>query len=299
MVSPNSSLTEEEFLSKIVEEQKNDRSKFVLKHSFIKYGPQYINEVVETNDPVASMKLALLNLKKTIQKIGRIHIAADKNYREILTQKTQQLWYFQMRYVLSVIGGVWAEPVSIADGGILFTPISKQKQTEALRYLLDYAFQEITWLRKPHYLQNRNHQFQEDELFTKQKSLLKELLNPSRFRRILMQQNKESLPEDFDHTLVASIHEQLLSQIKTKYNARSVGFYLSYLKTLTDGVHQKKSNYAEIINMMEYSEATKAVFVHQLLAIQKEFKEAVKKEKSIPLKGFYQLALQKIDRCLS
>lgn len=148
-------------------------------------GPAASNEVVETNDPVQSTKMALKNIERVIALLPSACSDQKDNARlERLYKKVLELWGNHMKHVMTLIGGYDIQYKSINQSGKLYTPISWDIQMEALDFLLENVFDPPHWLTKPEFEERTNYSTFPDELVGYQQRLILELIDPARLKRL-------------------------------------------------------------------------------------------------------------------
>ena len=101
-----------------------------------------------------------------------------------LVPETLELWFHEMRHVLSLVGGYTIHYRSEAQPGAVYTPISMEEQRKALRFLLQNAFEVPQWLEHPSFQYRLDEISGSDMLLVYQLQLLSELLGASRMGRL-------------------------------------------------------------------------------------------------------------------
>ncbi len=113
------------------------------------YGTQ--SEAVGDADPVKSTALGFRNLRRVVTYISS---AATKpgedndDLREIYNRTVQQ-WATEASHVATVVGGEQVQYKSGSQSGAVYTPLSRARQQEAMRFLDDNVFQTPTYLIQP------------------------------------------------------------------------------------------------------------------------------------------------------
>ena len=102
------------------------------------------------DDPVKSSKLGIANLKKIVPQIiawtttgekGQTYAEASRLYYAVINQ-----WNNYLYHVMANIGGIYMENTTVGDGVKTFTFVEKEKQQEALQFLLDEVLCYPKWL---------------------------------------------------------------------------------------------------------------------------------------------------------
>jgi hypothetical protein len=113
------------------------------------YGTQ--SEAVGDADPVKSTGLGFRNLRRVVTYISS---AATKpgedndDLREIYNRTVQQ-WATEASHVATVVGGEQVQYKSGSQSGAVYTPLSRARQQEAMRFLSENVFQTPTYLIQP------------------------------------------------------------------------------------------------------------------------------------------------------
>src|SRR5690606_33009943 len=156
-------------------------------------GPETTDEVVDNTDPVQSAALALKNMERVIKLLPKVN-SNKKDYAltQRLYDKTLNLWYNQMRHVMSLIGGYTIQYKSGGQLGNIFTPIPRKKQIEAMDFLLNNVFTIPNWLSSPEVVKRTSHTLNDDRISIIQALLFLELIGAYRMDRLrYMEQSEE------------------------------------------------------------------------------------------------------------
>lgn len=153
-------------------------------------GPESTDEVVDNDDPVKSTEFGLKNIKRVLELLPEVnHGQKDNALLERLNTETLELWYQQMRQVMSLIGGYTIQYKSGSQKGDVYIPIPSKSQEEALDFLLNNAFEVPEWLSKPNFLLRIQYSSNSDKLIGYQLKLLSELLDSFRMKRLELMEN--------------------------------------------------------------------------------------------------------------
>jgi hypothetical protein len=106
------------------------------------------------DDPVRASTFALANLKKVVPNLLEWTSKAGEDYTDLteLYGEALQMYGLYTGHVTNIIGGVYADMKTTEQPGAVFTPVSRQKQKEALRFLAQNVFETPTWLLEPEIL---------------------------------------------------------------------------------------------------------------------------------------------------
>jgi hypothetical protein len=102
------------------------------------------------DDPVKSSAYGIANLKRIMPQIidwtttgekGQTYKEASRLYYSIINQ-----WNNYMYHVMANVGGIYLENTTVGDGVETFTYVEKEKQKEALQFIMDEALTYPKWL---------------------------------------------------------------------------------------------------------------------------------------------------------
>src|SRR4029079_14789961 len=110
-----------------------------------------LNEAVGDADPVKSTRLGFRNLRRVV---GYIAPAATKpgedtdDLRELYDRTVGQ-WATEANHVATVVGGESVQYKSGSQPGAVYTPLSRARQQEAMRFINQNVFETPTYLIQP------------------------------------------------------------------------------------------------------------------------------------------------------
>ncbi len=148
-------------------------------------------EAVGDADAVRATELGLKNLKRVADMLltatstqkGDPYEDLDEIYGRLLGQ-----WRLEMGHVTQLVGGVASQQKHIGQDGVLFTPIPKTRQIEAVKFLNDNAFATPSWVIKPEILRRIEPNGSLDRIKSAQQGLLAQLMSSPRFARLIEQE---------------------------------------------------------------------------------------------------------------
>src|SRR5262245_27922470 len=97
-------------------------------------------------------------------------------------------WRLEMGHVSQIVGGFWSQQKHIGQEGVLFTPVPKERQSEAVKFLNENAFATPSWMVKPEILRRIETNGVTDRIKSTQQGLLSQLVSSSRFSRLVEQE---------------------------------------------------------------------------------------------------------------
>jgi hypothetical protein len=195
-----------------------------LDNPFLRFGgedgPAAVDPTVLTenigNDPVAVTACGLKNLDRVLEYLlaattekGEDYALLEEVYQELLAQRLG--WFMA---VAKQVGGVTENRTLGGRGGEAFVRVPKDKQKEALKFLLDAAFTTPTKLLNPGLVNQFKFAGTAADITAQQRLLLRTLLSPSRLNRLA---DAELLAPDGAYTaveLLTDLQDGLFAELK-------------------------------------------------------------------------------------
>ncbi len=148
-------------------------------------------EAVGDADAIAATTLGLKNLKRvseillsaTSTKEGDPYDDLEELYGRILGQ-----WRLEMNHVARIVGGFDSQQKHVGQEGVIFSPVAKERQIAAVKFLNENAFTTPAWMIRPEILRRIEPNGALDRIKTAQLSVLTQLLDSSRFARLVEQE---------------------------------------------------------------------------------------------------------------
>jgi hypothetical protein len=152
--------------------------------------PGDLSEAVGDGDAVRATTLGLKNLQRvadmlltaTTGKPGEPYDELTEVYGRLVGQ-----WTTEMNHVTSIVGGFLSQQKHIGQTGPRFTPVPKAKQAEAVKFLLDNAFQTPQFMVRPDILRLIQPTGAIPRVRTAQNSVMNSLLQAARLDRLIEQ----------------------------------------------------------------------------------------------------------------
>ncbi len=184
-------------------------------------GPARVDPTVLTenigNDPVQATALGLKNLDRVMDHLlpattekGEDFSLLEEVYGEILSHRARWLGA-----VVKQVGGVVEYRTLGGRGGEAFVRVPKEKQKEAVKFLLDHAFTTPTKLLNPGIINQFKYTGAAAGIAAQQRQLLASLLSADRLARLA---DAELLAPDKAYTvmeLLSDLQEGLFAELKT------------------------------------------------------------------------------------
>jgi hypothetical protein len=175
---------EKPFLNKIAARQETE--------PYLRFGdPDGVDPTAQTEDlgadPVQATKLGMLNLKRVSDmllsattKSGEDYSTLREMYGQVFGQRLRELGH-----VAGLIGGVTATRRIAGQDGPVHVPVSRDRQKEAMSYLLQEGFRAPTELIKPELLRLFEPSGTSERVLMTHRQLLNIVLDNSRLNRLI------------------------------------------------------------------------------------------------------------------
>jgi hypothetical protein len=217
---PEAKTSDEEkpFLDKIARRQ--DTNPFLEFSNFSNYDPSAQTEDM-SNDGIEGTKLGLQNIERimdfiipaTTTKEGDDYGMLNLSYDRVVEQQ-----YRELGHVAMIIGGVVKTEKHIGQDGVVFNPVSYERQKQAMKLLLDKGFTTPLKLVKREVLDLIEPSGNVDQITQAQIRLVKNLLDDAKIQRMVDTESKLSKGEKTYsvNDLMTDLTEGLFSELTLK-----------------------------------------------------------------------------------
>ncbi len=165
--------------------------------------PGDLTEAVGDGDAVASTALGLKNLERVAKMLlpattqpGEPYDDLEELYGRMLGQ-----WATELNHVTAIVGGMDSRQRHAGQDGVRFTPVLREKQAAAVKFLSDNAFATPTFALMPDVLRRIEPQGALDRIRAAQLRVLNSLLSNTRLARLVEQETLDGAtsykPTDF------------------------------------------------------------------------------------------------------
>jgi hypothetical protein len=156
-----------------------------------RFGNLYLDPRIQTedigDDPVRASGYGIQNLRRVVPNLvewtstdGKDYSDLEELYGELIGQ-----WNRYTGHVLTVVGGVFQDLKSTDQDGVVYSVVPRDKQKEAMQFLIDQVFETPTWLNEPAILTRIEHAGAVDRIRNLQVRRLEQLLDPVRMQRLI------------------------------------------------------------------------------------------------------------------
>ncbi|HEY1952410.1 MAG TPA: zinc-dependent metalloprotease [Gemmatimonadaceae bacterium] len=146
-----------------------------------------LNEAVGDADPVKSTALGFKNLRRVVTYIPNAATKAGEDNDDLkeLYDRTVGQWATEAGHVATVVGGEAVQYKSGSQTGAVYTPLSRARQQEAMRFIDDNVFQTPTYLIQPAIARRVEASGMITRITNAQARVLTSLLNDQRLNRLI------------------------------------------------------------------------------------------------------------------
>ncbi len=151
--------------------------------------PRIVTEALG-DDPVRATGLGLQNIKRlvpmlipatTMNRLDNFERLNDM-YGNLIAQ-----WAREMGHVAVVVGGMYQQTKYASQQGVQYTPVPRERQRQAVRFLLDSAFTTPTYFLDPEILRRLEPSGSVDRIRQRQTALLNTMFQDARLSRLAEQ----------------------------------------------------------------------------------------------------------------
>lgn len=181
--------------------------------------PGELTEAVGDADAVAATRLGMKNLQRVVDLLLPASTQPGEDYEEleVLYGRLLGQWTLEMNHVTALVGGFYSQQKHAGQGdGIRFTPVPRERQAAAVRYLNEAAFTTPAFLIKPEILRRIAPTGALEGIGRAQSRVLNSLLADARLQRLVEQEAIDGAaayrPTDF----LADVRRGIWSELETE-----------------------------------------------------------------------------------
>ncbi len=153
--------------------------------------PGELTEAVGDADALKSTALGIKNLQRVVKmllpatttKTGEPYEDLEELYSRLLGQ-----WTTELEHVAAIVGGFNSQEKYVGQEGVLYSPVAKARQADAVKFLNENAFATPTWVIDPEILRRIEPFGALSRIRNAQTIVLSSLMSGSRFARIVEQE---------------------------------------------------------------------------------------------------------------
>ena len=210
--------------------------------------PGDLTEAVGDADAVASSTLGMKNLLRvgemmlsaTSTKKGEPYDELEEIYGRLLGQ-----WVLEMNHVSAIVGGFDSQEKHIGQQGVRFSPVSRQRQIQAVKFLSDNAFKAPAFAVNPEILRRIEPSGVLQRVRTSQLNVLNSLLNNARIIRLIEAEALDGEAAYKPLEFLADVRKGIWSELvapQVKVDAYRRNLQHAYIDALGDRVNTRVAN---------------------------------------------------------
>jgi hypothetical protein len=144
-------------------------------------------EAVGDIDPVKATELGFKNLKRNMQWIQSATVKPTEDYDVMAELYNRQIGQFrtELGHVANLVGGMNSQEKYGDQPGPRFTPVPKNRQEQAMKFIADNGFQTPTWLIDSDILRKLEPNGEVTRIVNAQSAIIANLLNDGKMTRLI------------------------------------------------------------------------------------------------------------------
>ena len=164
-----------------------------------------LSEAVGDADPVKSTGLGFRNIRRVVTYLSAAAMRPGENNDDLreLYDRTVGQWATEANHVATVVGGASVQYKSGSQSGAVYTPLSRARQQEAMRFINENVFQTPSYLIVPSIARRIEAGGMITRITNAQGRVLTSLLNDGRLNRLI--ENEAFAPSKGDSYSLASM----------------------------------------------------------------------------------------------
>ncbi|HSC28729.1 MAG TPA: zinc-dependent metalloprotease [Vicinamibacterales bacterium] len=210
--------------------------------------PGELTEAVGDEDAVASTTLGLKNLERvagmlltaTTGRPGEPFDDLSEVYGRMLGQ-----WALEMNHVAAIVGGFQSQQKHTGQQGVRFVPIPRDRQTTAVRFLNENAFETPAWTVNAEILRRIEPSGVLDRVRSSQQRVLNSLLSSPRLLRLVEQEMLDGAqayrPLDFLADVRRGVWSEIYDGQPAQVDAFRRNLQRAYVETLAERVNGRQA----------------------------------------------------------
>lgn len=148
------------------------------------------------DDPVKSSGYGIANLKRVAPNLVEWTATPGENFDDLeeLYGELVGQWSRYIGHVITLVGGRYQNTKTADQGQPIYTPVAREKQADALLFLIQEALESPTWLAEKAILRRIEHAGAIERIRGRQTGFLNRLLDPRRMQRLIESELLDSNP---------------------------------------------------------------------------------------------------------
>jgi hypothetical protein len=136
-------------------------------------------------DPVAASTYGITNLKRVVPKLIEWTTQPGEDYTELneIYGELQGMWSTYVNHVVTLIGGIHVDLKSAEQPGVVYQPVQRNAQQNALRFLSEQVFEAPVWMLDPEIVMRIGGG--PETVMQRQATVVRQLLDANRLNRLV------------------------------------------------------------------------------------------------------------------
>lgn len=149
--------------------------------------PGDLTEAVGDADAVKATALGLKNIERVAANLIPATEQRGENWNDLQRVYSRLLgqWAREMGHVAAIVGGADSQQLHGGQNGVRFKPVAKERQSEAVKFLLDNAFRVPKWALNPEVLRRIEPDGAISRFKQAQQALMAQLMSTARLNRMV------------------------------------------------------------------------------------------------------------------
>jgi hypothetical protein len=174
-------------------------------------------EAVGDADAIKSTGLGLKNLARVANMLLSAASHDGEPYEDLgeLYNRMMGQWVLELNHVAVIVGGFDSQEKYAGQEGVIFTPVPREKQAAAVRFLNEHAFATPKWALNPQILRRIEPDGALDAVRTSQMRVLGTLLSGPRIERLVEQEAMEGRAAYSPPQFLADLRKGIWSELES------------------------------------------------------------------------------------
>ncbi|MEI6667714.1 MAG: zinc-dependent metalloprotease [Acidobacteriota bacterium] len=172
-------------------------------------------EAVGDADAVMATTLGLKNLERVADMLISATTQPGEPFDDLqeLYDRLVGQWALEMNHVVPIVGGFSSQQKAGGQQGVIFTPVSRERQAAAVKFLNDKAFATPSFLIRPDILRRIEPAGVLERIRVAQTRVLTGLMNAARFTRLVEQESIDKANAYKAVDLIADLRKGIWSEL--------------------------------------------------------------------------------------
>lgn len=179
--------------------------------------PGELTEAVGDADAIKSTGLGIKNLNRVAKMLLSATSKEGESYEDLAELYGRMLgqWTLELNHVAAIVGGFQSQQKSVGQEGLIFTPVVKTHQADAVKFLNENAFATPAWALDKEILRRIEPIGALSRVRNAQNGVLNNLLSSQRFARLVEQEAIDGSSAYAPLDLLADVRKGIWKELDT------------------------------------------------------------------------------------